>query len=652
MNSVKIYKYLLIVLIVLILIVGAFILTQDSFNKQIKVIIIWYFIILELNLINIYSVLSFYERNKNRKGPTGLKGINGPRGFKGSSILCQSCGLSGQDNAYYGRSFGINSDYIKPGRCVFPFISNYVYNNEPVNTPPPFGLKVPASATENKWCATTIDNNFEPLTIAFYDSKLNSQIEAETELNKMKKEFYQSNYGILDIKLVYGNTTNEAKNMFSLLYERSGYEFNEQDLNEGTGGKFVYMAIKRGVGSRGVQDIAFKYSSNPGSSTQVYYEDGYTIVNSSSDPINLNYDSGSFSSDQTPQLYMFIRMGGAPFLKDVMASKEGIDFPPGFIALEYHSENIPSSSDIDFRPINNQYVDLNRGTHGGNQYDKLYFLVQRIQNIISIDTAFKYTDNSVYMFLGDKFYKFARNIADQTLSLREGYPKPLQEKWGRLPTLNKKGLEAENCSEYDNTESECSNTINCFYDSISNKCEPATVYDAAFVDQENETYFFKGQFIYKYNSRDMKIESGYPKLISEIFKGAPSSIDAIFVWAKDNHTYIFKGDMHYKINSVSKKVERGYPKKNNLRWDGMPPVVTAIFSLPYYIMKNEDGSTPTGNNHTYIVSQDEIHYINPNTDKVNKIGMLSDIFTGLEGLVSTQVAMENNISTQTTTSSS
>ena len=41
----------------------------------------------------------------------------------------------------------------------------------------------------------------------------------------------------------------------------------------------------------------------------------------------------------------------------------------------------------------------------------------------------------------------------------------------------------------------------------------------------------------------MKIENGFPKLITQIFQGAPNSIDAVFVWAKDFHTYIFKGEI-------------------------------------------------------------------------------------------------------------
>ena len=99
--------------------------------------------------------------------------------------------------------------------------------------------------------------------------------------------------------------------------------------------------------------------------------------------------------------------------------------------------------------------------------------------------------------------------------------------------------------------------------------------------------------------------------------------------------------MHYKINSITNKVDRGYPKKNNLRWDGMPPIVTAIFSLPYYIVKNEDGSMPMGNNHTYVISQNGVFYIDPNTDRVREIGNLSDIFKGLQNLPTQQAATFN-----------
>jgi hypothetical protein len=101
MNSIKIYKYTILILIILTLLAGAYAVSKKDLVKQIKVVIIWYIIILELNFINIYSVLSFYEKNKNRKGPTGFKGVVGPRGFKGSSILCQSCGAAGSDREDY-----------------------------------------------------------------------------------------------------------------------------------------------------------------------------------------------------------------------------------------------------------------------------------------------------------------------------------------------------------------------------------------------------------------------------------------------------------------------------------------------------------------------------------------------------------------------
>ena len=97
------------------------------------------------------------------------------------------------------------------------------------------------------------------------------------------------------LRVRYGNTTNEAKNDFSLKYEKNGYEFYDQDLNEGTGGKFIYMAIKRGVSSRGVQDIGVRFqdgtppdSGGPVSEALPTYTD-FNILNSTSEARKCKY---------------------------------------------------------------------------------------------------------------------------------------------------------------------------------------------------------------------------------------------------------------------------------------------------------------------------------------------------------------------------
>jgi hypothetical protein len=96
--------------------------------------------------------------------------------------------------------------------------------------------------------------------------------------------------------------------------------------------------------------------------------------------------------------------------------------------------------------------------------------------------------------------------------------------------------------------------------------------------------------------------------------------------------------MHYKIDPTTLKVARGYPKKNNMRWTGFPDMINAIFSYHTFITRNDSkiGTTKT-NNHTYIISQDTVYYIDPNTDVVEKAGNLNDIFTGLASLASSQV---------------
>ena len=129
----------------------------------------------------------------------------------------------------------------------------------------------------------------------------------------------------------------------------------------------------------------------------------------------------------------------------------------------------------------------------------------------------------------------------------------------------------------------------------------------------------------------MKIANGYPKLVSQEIKGAPSNIDAVFVWGKDYHTYIFKGNMHYKINQITKAIDRGYPKRNNLRWEGMPSIINAIFTLPFFITRNESNSTRQirGKNHSYIISNEKVFYIDPDTDVVEEAGNVADIFKGM-----------------------
>lgn len=624
MNSIKVYKYVLLILIILTLLAGAYAVSKKDLIKQIKVIIIWYIIILELNFINIYSVLSFYEKNKNRKGPKGFKGVVGPRGFKGTSILCQSCGAAGSDREEYGRSFGIEHPKIQPGKCIYPFVYNYIYNYKPIDSdPPPFDIPTPNGA-DSGWCATSVNNQFEPLTIAFFDSNEAARMRASEELAKFKKRYYQSNYGILDLQIVMGNSLREAKQQANQLY--SEYELIESDLNEGTGGKFIYFVAKMGVGAQGVTDIGISMSDN----ATDFSNTGWRILNNNSQAININKDSGPEGSGT--ELYVYIKKEGKGFIKDLAIIKEGRDLvPQGFSPIKYTSQLPTSSNTTDFRAINNDLVDLNRGTQADSNDPRLYLFVMKTVNLASIDCAFVYKDNSLYIFKGSKFYKFSKQVTEGSLKASEG--KRINSQWGRTPeeTGDEDKEFVEDCSNFDEDSNGCSATSNCFFNDVGNKCEVESIYDAVYLDQEQKTYFFKGQFIYKYSDREQKIEAGYPKLINQHFEGVPNDIDSIFVWAKDLATYVFKGSMYYKIDIVSKKVERGYPKQAQHRWPGMPEIVNAIFSLPFFITRKEGKDDPSPNiiNHTYVISQDKVYYIDPNSDVVEEVGNLADIFSGM-----------------------
>lgn len=47
--------------------------------------------------------------------------------------------------------------------------------------------------------------------------------------------------------------------------------------------------------------------------------------------------------------------------------------------------------------------------------------------------------------------------------------------------------------------------------------------------------------------KNMRMDKGYPKLISTGFAGIPDSIDAAFIWSGNGKTYFFKGEYFFKF---------------------------------------------------------------------------------------------------------
>ena len=89
----------------------------------------------------------FYDKNKVKVGKKGPNGDMGPRGFKGKSQICSSCGLAGKKETIYagsindfGEKITDNSKITSDGeKCVFPFVHNYSYKYKPVKDDSPPG---------------------------------------------------------------------------------------------------------------------------------------------------------------------------------------------------------------------------------------------------------------------------------------------------------------------------------------------------------------------------------------------------------------------------------------------------------------------------------------------------------------------------------
>jgi len=604
------YIYILTGIIILVAILGLFAITHTKINNLSKIGLVWYIIILELNLINITGVLKFYNKNKFRKGNKGPMGERGPLGFKGENQLCSSCGLAGKDKKEYGGIINDNgqkiiSNDVVQGKCIFPFIHDYKYQYECVKDKPPNSDTNDASLFG--WCPTKINAQFEPVTYAYCNENASIQEKLLKEKNyrQNRKSYIQNNSGILDIDIVTGNTVSAARNSCE---KKLNYEFDETDLNQGTGGKFVHMCIKKGLGNQGISDLKIKdytsqnqYSqvpnpSNAGLSVPTNEINKYQGIN-----VDLNVDSGPNSEGDYPQLFMYKKKDTKNFIKDIVVRKQSEGGCPA---------NYSEAA-----------ADLNIGTHTTTTDPLKLCISKRTANILSIDTAFVYTDNHLYVFRGNNFFKMSNKVAGNTITKLDNYPKTIAEKWGRQST---NGEIVESCGVLNN-ETKCKVANNCLWDSAGKSCEEMSNYDAAFTyGYNNKTYFFQGSLVFLYDDKKMKIAEGYPKKINDVFKGIPNNINAVFTWGKDGKTYFFKGPYYYKYNDKNKKVERGYPKKTNKRWRNMPKLIDAIFTLKTSLGDGND------NYPTYVISGERSWHLDPASDALTKEKNIDDRFMGLD----------------------
>jgi len=93
--------------------------------------------------------------------------------------------------------------------------------------------------------------------------------------------------------------------------------------------------------------------------------------------------------------------------------------------------------------------------------------------------------------------------------------------------------------------------------------------DAAFTWTNGKTYFFKGSQYWRF-SEVGRMDRGYPKDFSKGFSGVPENVDGAMVWPVNKKIYFFKGSQYWKFDpDKSPPVDVSYPRPIS-NWDGIP----------------------------------------------------------------------------------
>ncbi|XP_023279458.1 matrix metalloproteinase-19 [Seriola lalandi dorsalis] len=93
---------------------------------------------------------------------------------------------------------------------------------------------------------------------------------------------------------------------------------------------------------------------------------------------------------------------------------------------------------------------------------------------------------------------------------------------------------------------------------------PPNIDAALFLERNKKMIFIKGSDHWQWDELQYNDLSIYPKPLSMLFTGVPSSPDAAFTWT-NGKIFFFKGDEYWKVNELL-RVEKGYPLSKKERW--------------------------------------------------------------------------------------
>ncbi|CAF0724652.1 unnamed protein product [Brachionus calyciflorus] len=110
---------------------------------------------------------------------------------------------------------------------------------------------------------------------------------------------------------------------------------------------------------------------------------------------------------------------------------------------------------------------------------------------------------------------------------------------------------------------------------------PSNLDSVLYVPENGLTYFFKNNLYWR-SSRLYELDPGYPRLISDNFRGLNSKngfngkIDASFVWSGNRRVYFIEDNKYWRFDFDSGAIEPGYPKSLSV-WRGLPLKITDAF---------------------------------------------------------------------------
>ena len=380
----KLYLYLLYISVVFVALMGYYIVNKINNNTNIKVISIWLLVLLEINFINMILTIKNYLRNSLKVGPKGKRGDIGPRGFKGKSNICNQCGESGLIK--YGSNINdYNNKVIDPklkiGQCIFPFVFENEYKYDCVKANRVDNLE--NDAMVHGWCATELNSDLTYKTFGYCkDSDKNEKIiKSNNDRRRRESTYFQTNSGILDIKVISGIRSNVSC--------PKKYKKINIDLNLKADGNFVYMCKKEGLGDIGVKEIKLKSGNEK-------CDPGFVMLDT-------NLNDGYPGLSPRDKINVCVKKGSSNFIKDIMIQNEKK------CPKDYKSYDINFNKNI-----------------GG---EEIYLCTSTdVKQGIMIDTAFIWNrDNNIYFFKGDNYWKY------NTKSNKMDKASKISSFWGKLP---------------------------------------------------------------------------------------------------------------------------------------------------------------------------------------------------------------------------